>query len=1319
MTLDFDLLFSVNRTSDTYQLVFTDQTVYDVAGVVKGFYKIEYPDGLIVENTDTDNPDFTDLVEETTLSLRLKKFKLITGTYTITQKIYIDAVLYSLQKTITLSFVEPSLTLTNNFNLVTPSVSFLDETNYVVASYTNTKTRIISCEFPASTGIIGTPQTLDSELFMVDAGNYYEGLYTPKLSTDSVYVGTNHSVSWINEKDYSFDIRRIIGHNDLIEVINNFKANVKTPKDDQDYQMIVSLYSHILGKVKKGETDIEELVKELLELATGDCGCGTYTYTAIPLDPYSTDAAANFPYIDQVIYREWSALIPFNSTSTVFYRNDAGKIQWFKSKQDANEGNPIYIAGVLNDAWWEPITLASTPTSQCIVQTSFTYNGGAKVFNLPYTPEGIHQLFVDGVLQKGNYTLSIFAVTYTGALSIGQEVEIFSTGCDFTFNDISTTDIIRIADFTYSGSSVFTLPEASDYIFMVFKNGKKLDPEDFDHTLGSDQITILEVLDLDIEADRITVFYAINKSLYIASFDPLKDVSGGFSANDTATLNLDTVSELSTIPRRSRTRAFVNDLERGGLFTYVALGLASDGGVVFDSLDGGFWVRQYSGSILSKWFGTVGDGIVDDYSAIASSLSYINSIGGGSLEIQGQINLNGNTVTFPSGVTLTQKEGLFKNGTLAGNDTILDLKNTQFFETDINFSGSFNSVNPINVKVFGGTHNGVANDIDNIIKAKELSYFIASPIFVFPKNTVLNNPVAHDGTLGTALLQIPYVIDWAENTTLSPIGARSEIKFSNNTAPLFFINYADKFKCSAFDFVFTGLVNTSFVTGASVQFLTYYGIGNFSVFQNSQLCSVIVYMNTNGFIFEDLTFSHETGATEDESYHFGIYGAGKRVSTGVGADDYIIDLVTGTIRNIKFSDYQFGTFCTSQKFTFKTIRGTKRRQINDIPGHLLYMSGNAKTVNNSECFVHDLYEDDTFDVSLDTTYYLGTLAIKQTQNSVFSKVMSFDPAGLLQSVDGCDNNVFEDFTWKASAGFKPITPLLNLPNTDGSRNNIFRNFSFDCLDYCLKIIEWSSAAEADIYGNVFENFYIKGGIYNFAELVPPYVTPLTINAINDRGSNKYLNFTFETTNDLIALATQGTLYITISADATANGYFEANVINLVTALPPKISGTVRHKITQPIQKGYATTSGLASPVGTGSNFNLGSIYTQLDYTTNSELVDIWIKEGRAGNSFSWKRFLTTSDFETGFVSPSVAGITSYRYSRVMNQVTISGVAAIVGATLSFSLPFKPLGTGIFSVGEIGEDVYLKITNNGANGVISAPVPASYEFYITYSTNEIT
>jgi len=69
------------------------------------------------------------------------------------------------------------------------------------------------------------------------------------------------------------------------------------------------------------------------------------------------------------------------------------------------------------------------------------------------------------------------------------------------------------------------------------------------------------------------------------------------------TRSVASIADLSSVDTAVYDSVIVKDKDRGGVFTYDASrALENDGGVVFDG-----WVRQYSGAVYLKWFGTLSD----------------------------------------------------------------------------------------------------------------------------------------------------------------------------------------------------------------------------------------------------------------------------------------------------------------------------------------------------------------------------------------------------------------------------------------------------------------------------------------------------------------------------------------------------------------------------------------------------------------------------------------------------------------------------------------------------------------------------------------
>jgi len=165
-----------------------------------------------------------------------------------------------------------------------------------------------------------------------------------------------------------------------------------------------------------------QLSSEIKKIADKNgCYPEGYIYSTDPIN--SEEGINGYPYIDQVIYREWSEGITFKSTSTVFERV-GGEIKWFKSKVDSNKGNPIFISGEIDDNFWEPINNSEEAN---IFVKEFVYSSGAQTFVLDATPSSVLFVSLNGsVLKKIDFSISssILTILPPNVLDAGSEITV-------------------------------------------------------------------------------------------------------------------------------------------------------------------------------------------------------------------------------------------------------------------------------------------------------------------------------------------------------------------------------------------------------------------------------------------------------------------------------------------------------------------------------------------------------------------------------------------------------------------------------------------------------------------------------------------------------------------------------------------------------------------------------------------------------------------------------------------------------------------------------------------------------------------------------
>lgn len=295
MTPGFSVKFVINRLTANYKIQITDTTDYSGVTTAYGFYRIEYPDGIYTENTDVNNPDFEIGQDFSEFNLRLKNFQLMTGQFRIIQKTFTDVDDVETTKVFAFSFVEPTLTLSNTSNLALPSVSFTDVTDYNSGFYTEVIARSIVSNFPATSPVSTTQlSTATSVLTMVSSGNYYEGVYLPVLTSNVVLTGVDHVIEWSKSASFSFDIRKLLPYDSLLQYLDVAKARydqakgtTNESKERENYQLVASIIDHIQFKAVGINTGIAELMFEIQDLIYKiTCTYNDdYQYSTDPLDP--------------------------------------------------------------------------------------------------------------------------------------------------------------------------------------------------------------------------------------------------------------------------------------------------------------------------------------------------------------------------------------------------------------------------------------------------------------------------------------------------------------------------------------------------------------------------------------------------------------------------------------------------------------------------------------------------------------------------------------------------------------------------------------------------------------------------------------------------------------------------------------------------------------------------------------------------------------------------------------------------------------------------------------------------------------------------
>jgi hypothetical protein len=142
-------------------------------------------------------------------------------------------------------------------------------------------------------------------------------------------------------------------------------------------------------------------------------------------------------------------------------------------------------------------------------------------------------------------------------------------------------------------------------------------------------------------------------------------------------------------------------------------------------------------------FGIVGDGVTDDSEALFAAFQFSSRNNVPAVITGGyEISLGGNSIEIPAGVTIMFAGGTIINGTLVGNQTAIEARDYQIFDTDITLQGSF-SMPYICPQHFGAVANDSLSDtgnecseaiqkcINSPVRAKVCGFFLCNDTLIF------------------------------------------------------------------------------------------------------------------------------------------------------------------------------------------------------------------------------------------------------------------------------------------------------------------------------------------------------------------------------------------------------------------------------------------------------------------------------------------------------------------------------------------------------------------------------------------------------------
>jgi hypothetical protein len=282
MNPDFSVQFRLDRKNNDLRIILTDASTGFSSSVIAGLFNVTYPDGTINKNVDSGSPDISAVNGSFDGELKFDAFsKIQQGSYVIQYTVIhsVDGTFVE-TKSFSLNWIEPILSFTNNSDLLIPEVIFTDEINYSKSGFSEVDTRDISCFFPVTSDLTGLELTTTStEIDMVNAGDYYEGLYDPELDVVVTYTHTSNAYLSVYYNDLfteEIDIRKAPIQEEILEFINTFKdaqeayINLSTDRynrEEAKYQKIMARYTHLFDRVVLGQLqESQDILDEMLVL---------------------------------------------------------------------------------------------------------------------------------------------------------------------------------------------------------------------------------------------------------------------------------------------------------------------------------------------------------------------------------------------------------------------------------------------------------------------------------------------------------------------------------------------------------------------------------------------------------------------------------------------------------------------------------------------------------------------------------------------------------------------------------------------------------------------------------------------------------------------------------------------------------------------------------------------------------------------------------------------------------------------------------------------------------------------------------------------